>query len=234
MKRLNLVKRLSLAALLLGFLFSIPAYAKPKKKTYNNSPEQVFTAALRTARERHVVTYVDEKQLMFAFETGRSMMSQGFVANASVEPERDGNASLVINVQNKKGMSWGAGDRMADKFYDQVSQELSGDVSQKASVKATEKNIAVPDAKGTPSEPSIAKAATAAGDSKGGVMVISTPEGADVFVDDSFVGNAPATLRLAAGKHSLKVSQSGYKAWSRDLEVMVGSDVQLKASLEKE
>jgi hypothetical protein len=235
MERPNLLKRLGLAALLIGILFSIPAYAKPKKKSYNNSPEQVFAAALRTARERHVVTYVDEKQLMFAFETGRSMMSQGFVANASVEPERDGNATLVINVQNKKGMSWGAGERMADKFYDQVSQELSGDVSQKTSVRATEKNIAVPDAKGTPAEPTIAKAASApAADSKGGVMVVSTPEGADVFVDDSFIGNAPATLRLAAGKHTLKVSQSGYKAWIRDLEVMVGSDVQLKASLEKE
>lgn len=172
---------------------------------------------------------------MFAFETGRSMMSQGFVANAAVEPERDGNATLVINVQNKKGMSWGAGDRMADKFYEQVSQELSGDISQKAAVKATEKNIAVPDAKGIPSEPTIAKPASGPGsDDKGGVMVISTPEGADVFVDDAFVGNAPATLRLGGGKHTLKVSQNGYKAWTRDLVVMAGSDVQLKASLDKE
>ena len=228
------MKKVTLA-LLIGLLLSTAAYAKPKKKTYNNSPEQVFTAALRTARERHVVTYVDEKQLMFAFETGRSMMSQGFVANASVEPERDGNATLVVNVQNKKGMSWGAGDRMTDKFYEQVAQELSGDVSQSASVKPAEKNIAVPDAKGMPSEPAIAKPSSSpSADSKGGVMVISTPEGADVFVDDSFVGNAPATLRLSAGKHTLKVSQSGYKAWTRDLEVMVGSDVQLKALLEKE
>jgi PEGA domain len=228
------MKRVTLA-LLIGLLLSTAAYAKPKKKTYNNSPEQVFTAALRTARERHVVTYVDEKQLMFAFETGRSMMSQGFVANASVEPERDGNATLVVNVQNKKGMSWGAGDRMTDKFYEQVGQELSGDVSQSASVKPAEKNIAVPDAKGMPSEPAIAKPSSSpSADSKGGVMVISTPEGADVFVDDSFVGNAPANLRLPAGKHTLKVAQSGYKAWTRDLEVMVGSDVQLKALLEKE
>ena len=229
------MKKLALLALVVGLVFSIPAHAAPKKKTYNNSPEQVFTAALRTARERHVVTYVDEKQLMFAFSTGESMMSHGFVANASVEPERDGKATLVINVQNKKGMSWGAGDRMADKFYEQVSQELAGDVSQKASVRAAEKNIAVPDAKGAPSEPTIAKSAPAApSDDKGGVTVTSTPEGADVFVDDAFVGNAPATLRLAGGKHALKVSQSGYKAWTRELMVMVGSDVKLKATLDKE
>ena len=88
MERLNLLKRLGLVTLLIGILFSIPAYAKPKKKTYNNSPEQVFTAALRTARERHVVTYVDEKQLMFAFETGRSMMSQGCVFGDGVRSYR--------------------------------------------------------------------------------------------------------------------------------------------------
>lgn len=229
------MKKLTLMALLVGLVFSIPAYAKPKKKTYNNSPEQVFTAALRTARERHVVTYVDEKQLMFAFSTGQSMMSHGFVANAAVEPERDGKATLVINVQNKKGMSWGAGERMADKFYDQVTQELSGDVSQAAAVKAAEKNIAVPDAKGTPAEPTIARAASGlATDDRGGVMVISTPEGADVFVDEAFVGNAPATLRLGEGKHTLKVAQTGYKPWTKDLMVMPGSDVQLKAALDKE
>jgi hypothetical protein len=67
-------------------LLPIFAHAEPKKKVYNNSADQVFNAALRTARERHVVTYVDEKTLMFAFETGRSLTSEGFVANASVEP----------------------------------------------------------------------------------------------------------------------------------------------------
>src|SRR5947209_3944140 len=106
-----------------GMLLPVCAHAKPKKKTYNNSSEQLFTAALRTARERHVVTYVNEKMLMFTFETGRSFTSEGFVANASVEPEGENKATLIINVQNKKGVSWGAGDRMADKFYEQRSEE---------------------------------------------------------------------------------------------------------------
>ena len=35
------------------------AQAKPKKEIYNNTPEQVFLAAVRTARERHVVTGVE-------------------------------------------------------------------------------------------------------------------------------------------------------------------------------
>ena len=226
---------LALAFLL---LLTAGAYAKPKKKTYNNTPDQLFQAALRTARERHVVTYVDTKTLMFTFETGRSFTSQGFVANASVEPEGESKATLIINVQNKQGYSWGAGDRMADKFFDQVNDELAGDVKQASAVKPQEKAIAVPDAKAVPAEPSMTKPAAepaaAPADDKGKIWLTSTPDAAEVYVDDAFVGNTPATLRLAPGKHTIKVSQSGYKSWSKDLSVIASSEVTLKAALEKQ
>jgi PEGA domain-containing protein len=221
-------------------LLPICVQAKPKKKTYNNSAEQLFTAALRTARERHVVTYVNEKMLMFTFETGRSFTSEGFVANASVEPEGDNKATLIINVQNKKGVSWGAGDRMADKFYEQVGDELAGDPKQASSVKTPEKAITVPDAKAVPSEPSLTKAsassapAAAPDDEKGTIKLTSSPDGAEVYVDEDLVGNAPVTLRLSSGKHTVKVSQAGYKPWTRQIAVHGGSETNLKASLEKE
>lgn len=223
-----------------ALLLPVCVQAKPKKKTYNNSAEQLFTAALRTARERHVVTYVNEKMLMFTFETGRSFTSEGFVANASVEPEGDNKATLIINVQNKRGMSWGAGDRMADKFYDQVGDELAGDVKQASSVKAQEKAIAVPEAKAVPSEPSMTKSlaanapAAAPDNDKGTIMLTSLPDGAEVYVDEDLVGNAPVTLKLLSGKHTVKVSQTGYKPWTRQIAVHGGSETNLKASLEKE
>ena len=220
---------------LLAILVPIAAQAKPKKKTYNNSPEQVFLAAVRTARERHVVTYVDEKMLMFTFETGRSVMSEGFVATGSVEPEGTDKATLIINVQNKKGMSWGAGDRMADKFYQQVADELAGDTKQVSAIKPTQQAIAVPDPKGVPATPSITKPADAPASAKeeGRIILNSVPDGADVSVDDGFVGNTPATLKLPAGKHTIKVSQSGFADWSKDVSVFAGSEVNMKATLEK-
>jgi hypothetical protein len=232
------MKRSALSLFLtLSFLaFVLPlAQAKPKKKTYNNSPEQVFLAAVRTARERHVVTYVDEKMLMFTFETGRSFTSEGFVANASVEPEGKDQATLIINVQNKKGMSWGAGDRMADKFYGQVADELAGDSKQVAALKPTENAVSVPDPKGVPAAPSITKPAESAQPAKeeGKISLTSVPDGADVYVDDAFVGNAPATLKLPAGKHTVKVSQNGYGAWTKEISVFAGSEVNMKATLEK-
>jgi hypothetical protein len=170
---------------------------------------------------------------MFTFETGRSVTSEGFVANASVEPEGDDKATLIINVQTKKGFSGGAGSRMADKFYEQVGDELAGDTKQKSAVKAPEKAIAVPDPKAVPAEPSMTASNSSSSSGKGKVLVSSVPDGADVYVDDSFVGNAPATLNLAAGKHTVKVSQDGYKAWTKDVSVLADSEVSLKASLGK-
>jgi hypothetical protein len=224
---------------LLALLLPILAQAEPKKKTYNNTSDQLFQAALRTARERHVVTYVDEKALMFTFETGRSITSEGFVANASVEPQGDDKATLIINVQTKKGFSWGAGDRMAEKFYTQVSDELAGDPKQKSATKSTQAAIAVPDPKAVPDEPSMTKPAatlmpvSAPDATKGKINVSSMPDGADIYVDNAFVGNTPAALNLAVGQHSVKVSQSGYKDWQKDLSVIAGSEVNLKASLQK-
>jgi hypothetical protein len=102
-------------------LASALSFAKPKQKTYNNTPQEVFQAALATARKQHVITYVDEKNLMFTFQTGVSALSYGFIANASVQPEADNKATLIINVQHKNdgknaSFSFNAGDRMADKF----------------------------------------------------------------------------------------------------------------------
>jgi hypothetical protein len=68
---------------------------------------------------------------------------------------------------------------------------------------------------------------------KGVVNVSSTPSGADVLIDGEFVGNCPAALKLAPGKHNVMVKMSGYKDWSRDLTVQSGSEVQLSATLEK-
>lgn len=225
-----MLKRFLVVALL--FTLCLPAFAKPKKKLYNNSSTDLFAAALRTARERHVVTYVDEKMLMFTFETGHSVFSKGFVANASIEPQAEDRAAvLVINVQSKDGdVAFGAGDRMADKFFGQVSEELAGQVKQKSEVHTEEAAVKVPAPRAVPPEPSL----TAAPESdKGTVILTATPENADVSVDGNFVGNAPVNLKLTPGKHSVAVSAKGYREFTREISVFAGSEVRLVATLEK-
>src|SRR5262249_25679919 len=67
----------------------------------------------------------------------------------------------------------------------------------------------------------------------GAIALQSNPDGADIYVDGQFVGDAPATLKLPAGQHTIKVSFAGYKDWSRDLSVQANSDAHLTANLEK-
>jgi len=86
-------------------------------------------------------------------------------------------------------------------------------------------------------ETKAAEAKPAAGpaqeDATGTVNVISVPEGADVYADDQFVGNSPATLKLKPGKHTVAAKMAGYQNWSREITVQAGSEVKLTATLEK-
>lgn len=66
----------------------------------------------------------------------------------------------------------------------------------------------------------------------GSVELRSTPDSAEVYVDGAFVGNAPATLKLASGQHEIRVSATGRKEWSRKITVQAGSEVHLTAALE--
>jgi PEGA domain len=67
----------------------------------------------------------------------------------------------------------------------------------------------------------------------GTIEVHSLPDGAEVYVDGSFIGNAPATLKLAPGQHTIRVTQTGYKEWSREIAVQAGSEAHLSASLDR-
>lgn len=209
----------------------LPALAKPKKKMFSNDAADVFAAALRTARERHVVTYVNEQMLMFTFQTGHSVFSKGFIANASIEPQDDHRATLVINVQTRDGeVAFGAGDRMTDKFFEQVKEELAGEVTQKSSIKPEQAKIEVAPPKAIPPEPSLTGPPKT---TPGTVILSAAPENAEVAVDGNFVGNAPVNLKLSPGKHTIVVTAKGYQGLTREITVMADSEVRLTASLER-
>jgi PEGA domain len=73
--------------------------------------------------------------------------------------------------------------------------------------------------------------ATAVGNSA--VTVKSAPEGADIVVDDKFVGTTPSTIQLSAGEHKIVVSKTGFKQWERTMTVSPNGSVNLNAELEK-
>lgn len=66
----------------------------------------------------------------------------------------------------------------------------------------------------------------------GKLSVSSTPSGADIEVDGSFVGSTPSVIDVPPGDHSVAIKKSGYRSWERKIKVTGGS-VNLSAELEK-
>jgi PDZ domain/PEGA domain len=62
------------------------------------------------------------------------------------------------------------------------------------------------------------------------VSVSSTVPGADIFVDEDFVGNTPSTINVTAGKHIITVKKSGFQNWTRVVDFFAGS-ITLNAEL---
>ena len=67
----------------------------------------------------------------------------------------------------------------------------------------------------------------------GTVAITSDPDGAEIYVDGKFVGDAPAKLKLTAGNHTMSLKVAGYAEWKRTLEILKDSHVTLKPVLEQ-
>jgi hypothetical protein len=67
----------------------------------------------------------------------------------------------------------------------------------------------------------------------GKLSIVSIPDGADIELDGSFVGNAPSDVQVAEGDHTVTVKKTGFKDWERKMKVSGGSSVHLNAELEK-
>jgi hypothetical protein len=66
------------------------------------------------------------------------------------------------------------------------------------------------------------------------VDIKSTPEGAEITVDDKFMGSTPSSLRLAVGDHKIRLGKPGFKTWERTLTVGAGATATVDAALERE
>src|SRR6266852_3081043 len=69
--------------------------------------------------------------------------------------------------------------------------------------------------------------------STGTVTVRSTPYLSEVFVDGDSVGYTPAKIALGPGRHSFRVEKPGYKDWTKEMTITVGSELTLDATLAK-
>ena len=65
----------------------------------------------------------------------------------------------------------------------------------------------------------------------GTVNVRSTPYLSEVFVDGESMGYTPAKIALPPGKHTIRIEKAGYKPWTKEMTVTVGSELALDADL---
>jgi PEGA domain len=67
----------------------------------------------------------------------------------------------------------------------------------------------------------------------GSVTVRSTPFLSEVFVDSDSMGYTPAKIALGPGKHTFRVEKPGYKPWTKEMTITVGSELTLDSTLER-
>jgi hypothetical protein len=80
---------------------------------------------------------------------------------------------------------------------------------------------------------SVPAQATPAAHSPGSLQVTSHPSGAQVFVDDFLIGTAPLLLsNVEAGSRRLRVELSGYRIWTRSVQIEPSARLRVSAKLE--
>lgn len=65
----------------------------------------------------------------------------------------------------------------------------------------------------------------------GTVTISSDPDGAEIYIDGKFFGDAPATLKLSVGSHEVILKFTGRAEWRRTLEILKSSKTTLNATL---
>jgi hypothetical protein len=109
-----------------------------------------------------------------------------------------------------------------------ISAELVADTNQER------KTEAVVASQSSTTTPRVSEAASVdAPEALGTVSLASNPSGADIYVDNSFVGKTPATLRIKQGPHTIRMFMTDYKNWSRWTVVQAGAEISETAELEK-
>ena len=169
--------------------------------------------------------------------------SGGPLLNASGEVIGISTMKLVKKNVSGIGFALSAGDLLAvlRRFYPSASAaspeaKPAGELSDSAAVTAPVPTDSTAPTTDAPSQQTSAGSAVrgpfaevAAG--VGTVNISSDPDGAEIYVDGKFFGNAPATLKLPSGSHEVTLKFPGRAAWQRTLEILKGSKTTLDATL---
>jgi hypothetical protein len=104
-----------------------------------------------------------------------------------------------------------------------VHADVAGTAGTEAESLTQKTEVPVPSAPSTPPAPP-RDAGKSPPDTLVTVSFTSDPDGAEINVDDSFVGKAPMTLQLKPGKHAVRMFMNDYHHWSQSITVELGAE----------
>jgi len=159
--------------------------------------------------------------------TDRDGKKQGIL----LQGDKSNFRAIIVALQGVTGVPLSVGDKERDQVPAGVAVQTvkQPEEPKEPAQPAAASGNAVPAPAAAPAPAS----APATSEGTETMAVTSTPDGAEIYVDGSLVGNASATLKLKPGKHTITCKMSGYKDWSRDVSAEAGSEAHLNATLDK-
>ncbi|HWZ83011.1 MAG TPA: PEGA domain-containing protein [Terriglobales bacterium] len=130
--------------------------------------------------------------------------------------------AIIVALQGVTGVPLSVGDKERD-------QVPAGVTVQTVKQPEEPKEPAQPAAPETTSAP----VASTPAEVPESLAITSNPDGVEIYVDNSLVGNAPTTLKLAPGKHTITAKLAGYKDWSRDITAAASTEAHLTATMDR-
>ena len=163
--------------------------------------------------------------------TGLAIATMGWSAIATARPNHwlrigdyDGrwnkDGALEIQFTDEKG-------KLTHQTFKVESEEITPTPSLPTAEQAATQAI-------PPKSAEAHQSSAATFEDSGTCNVTCAPNGAEISVNGSFVGNTPSVLSLTPGRHSIVVSARGFRDWRKELTINRGSAVSLAATLESE
>lgn len=129
----------------------------------------------------------------------------------------------------EKAKEQGMATAAASRAESPTSSGGEAPASSEETRRVSNNSMSAPKAMDVPPEP----AAIQVRQGFGTITITSDPDDAEVYVDEKFIGNAPAKLKLAAGSHIVVMKAAGFAEWKRTLEILKDSQVTLKPVLDR-
>ena len=109
--------------------------------------------------------------------------------------------AIIVALQGVTGVPISVGDKDRNEIPAGITTQVAKSTDEPKESAPAAKDSGKPAAE-TPANAAAQPTVTVA-EAEAMIALVSTPAGADVNVDDAFVGNAPANLKLKPGKHSI-------------------------------